>query len=71
MNLGKIKKVPLREIWKHEATNFTNWLSKSENLDLLSDEINIDSKVIQTYESGKAIPDNKLMIKLSLICCQS
>jgi len=54
MNLGKIKKVPLREIWKHEATNFTNWLSKSENLDLLSDEINIDLSLIDTeYNVGR------------------
>tara|TARA_B100001175_G_C19403972_1_gene587692 strand:+ start:138 stop:461 length:324 start_codon:yes stop_codon:yes gene_type:complete len=33
----------------------------------LAQKLNIDSKVIQTYESGKAIPDNKLMIKLEKI----
>lgn len=37
MKLGKFKKVALREIWKHEALDFTNWLALDENLELLSD----------------------------------
>ena len=41
MNLGKIKKVKLREIWAHEAINFTNWLAIEENLTLLGDELGI------------------------------
>jgi len=51
MQLSKIEKVELREIWKHEATDFTNWLAKKENLDLLSDEIGIDISLIQTEAS--------------------
>ena len=47
-NLGKIKKVELRKAWNHEASDFTNWLAKEENLHLLSDEIGIDIKLIQT-----------------------
>lgn len=39
-NLGTLKQVELREIWKHEAYDFTKWLA--ENLDLLSNEIGID-----------------------------
>lgn len=31
--VGKIENVPLREIWKHEAYNFTTWLE--ENMDSL------------------------------------
>ena len=54
MKLGKIKQVPLREIWKHEAINFTNWLAKPENLDLLSDEIDIELSLIDTeYNVGR------------------
>lgn len=51
MQLGKLEKVPLREAWKHEALNFTNWLAEDENLKLLSDEIGIDISFIQTEAS--------------------
>ncbi len=47
-NLGKIKKVELRKAWNHEASDFTNWLAEEENLRLLSDEIGVDIKLIQT-----------------------
>jgi hypothetical protein len=47
-NLGKLKKVELREAWKHEASNFTQWLSQEENLTLLGDEIGFDIKLLQT-----------------------
>ena len=48
MNLGKLKKIELREGWKHEAIDFTRWLAQEENLKLLSDEIGFDIKLIQT-----------------------
>lgn len=46
--LGKLKKVELREAWKHEASNFTQWLAEEENLALLGDEIGFDIKLVQT-----------------------
>lgn len=51
MQLSKLQKVDLREVWKHEALDFTNWLAKRENLELLSDEIGIDISPIQTEAS--------------------
>lgn len=48
MQLSKLEKVDLREVWKHEALDFTNWLAKPENLELLSDEIGIDIALIRT-----------------------
>lgn len=51
MALSKLKKVDLREEWKHEATDFTNWLAQDENLQLLSEEIGIDITLIQTEAS--------------------
>ncbi|MBK7357733.1 MAG: DUF4268 domain-containing protein [Saprospiraceae bacterium] len=48
MSLGKLKKVELREGWKHEAMDFTKWLAQEENLLLLSNEIGFDIKLIQT-----------------------
>ncbi|GBC96746.1 hypothetical protein HRbin16_02555 [bacterium HR16] len=35
MNVGRLQRVPLREIWAHEAQNFTTWLTK--NLDILEE----------------------------------
>lgn len=46
--LGTLEEVPLREIWPHEAHNFTNWLAQEENIELLSNELNIDIEVIDT-----------------------
>jgi len=51
MALSKLKKVDLREEWKHEASDFTNWLAQTENLQLLSEEIGIDISLIQTEAS--------------------
>lgn len=46
--LGKLKKIDLREAWKHEALDFTQWLAKDENLALLSEEIGVDINLIET-----------------------
>lgn len=51
MQLGKLEKVPLREAWKHEALDFTNWLAEDVNLQLLSDAIGIDIAFLQTEAS--------------------
>ena len=51
MQLSKLEKVDLREVWKHEGLDFTNWLAKPENLELLSDEIGIDISLIQPEAS--------------------
>jgi len=46
-NLAKLQKIDLRDIWSVEP-DFTNWLSQKENLDLLSEEIGVDIKLIKT-----------------------
>ena len=51
MQLRALEKVDLRTVWKHEASDFTNWLAQDENLSLLSDEIGIDISLIQTEAS--------------------
>ena len=75
-NLGKIQKVELRNAWKHEAIDFTNWLAEEENLRLLSDEIGIDIKLIQTEATvgrfnvdilaEEETTDNKIIIENQL-----
>lgn len=54
MNLGRLRQVGLKEIWKHEAYNFTAWLAMNENLELLSEEIDIGLSLIGTeYNVGR------------------
>lgn len=49
--LARLAEVDLREVWGHEALDFTIWLALEENIDLLSEAIGIDIKPIQT-EAG-------------------
>ncbi|MCZ4657034.1 DUF4268 domain-containing protein [Dietzia kunjamensis] len=37
--LGKLEQVDLREVWRHEAADFTQWLALPENLDQLADSV--------------------------------
>src|SRR5688500_799529 len=46
-NLAKLKTLDLREVWGHEASDFTIWLSQEENLNLLSEEIGVTIKLLQ------------------------
>ncbi|MCL2109481.1 MAG: DUF4268 domain-containing protein [Oscillospiraceae bacterium] len=41
MKLGTIERVSLRDIWKNEERDFTPWLEKQENLDMLSEQLGI------------------------------
>jgi len=50
-DLGKLKRVPLREVWVHEAHTFTNWLAEEANLSLLSDELDLGISLIKTEAS--------------------
>ena len=49
--LSKLTKIELRDVWPHEALDFTKWLALEENLDALSEEIGIDIKLIGTEVS--------------------
>jgi hypothetical protein len=49
--LSKLNKVSLRDVWGHEAIDFTYWLAQSENLDALSEEIGVDIKLVKTEAS--------------------
>ncbi len=50
-SLSKLNKVNLRDVWEHEALDFTNWLAQEENLEALSEEIGIDINLIKTEAS--------------------
>jgi hypothetical protein len=52
--LGKLEKVDLRSVWKHEATDFSAWLSQQENLDALGEQLGIEIEPLGTeVESGR------------------
>lgn len=42
MKLGRLEKVDLRDVWTSEATSFTPWLAREENLRLLGETIGIE-----------------------------
>lgn len=56
MKLARLEKVDPRKIWQQEAIDFTNWLAKSENLELLSNEIGIEIRLIQTKANASFSP---------------
>ncbi len=50
--LGKIERVDtLRDIWPHEANDFSKWLAQDENLALLSETVGIDI-ILEERESA-------------------
>lgn len=52
IKLGKLKRLNnLREVWHHEAMDFTKWLSRESNISLLGEELGINIRVLQT-EAG-------------------
>lgn len=47
-NLDSLKKVELRDVWLHEALDFTKWLSEEPNLAILSSAVGIEFELIET-----------------------
>lgn len=50
-NLDTIQKVPLREVWPHEAHDFTKWLADEQNLATLGMAVGIELELIETESS--------------------
>ncbi len=48
--IGKIKRVPLRDVWRHEARDFTVWLE--ENVDVLNDLLDINLSSAEREQSA-------------------
>lgn len=49
-SIGKLQRVPLREVWKHEAYDFTQWLQ--ENIDVLSTAIDLNLVNVDREQSA-------------------
>jgi hypothetical protein len=50
-NLGRLEKVDLRKVWEHEQRDFSDWLSREENLALLSEELGIGIEAVGTEQN--------------------
>ena len=50
-NLDKLERVKLRDVWPHEALDFTKWLSEEPNLAMLSSAVGIELELIETESS--------------------
>jgi len=61
MELGRITEIKLRDIWKHEAQDFTKWLIEPENMKILSDVIGID---IEDGDSEVKLSNSKYRVDI-------
>ncbi|WP_306485867.1 DUF4268 domain-containing protein [Anaerococcus sp.] len=68
--LGRLKEVDIRELWAHEQYNFSNWLAKEENIDLLNDAVgltltDIDKEVyVGSYRCDLVAVDETTGVKI-------
>lgn len=65
MDIRRIKQINLRDVWPHEAYDFTTWLE--ENIDVLSEEliVGLDSESVRREQSAGSfsvdlVADNEL-----------
>ena len=49
-SIGKLKRVPLREVWPHEAFDFTSWLI--ENIEIINEELGITLSSVEQEQSA-------------------
>ena len=47
MKLGRLKEVEVRDLWKHEQYDFSEWLSKPENIEYINDILGLTLVDIQ------------------------
>jgi hypothetical protein len=48
--LGRLVAVPLRDVWPHEALDFTNWLAAADNMALLADQLGLGELQVRGTE---------------------
>lgn len=41
-NLGRLERVDLRDVWAKEDRDFTPWLARPENLEVLADTLGLE-----------------------------
>ncbi len=51
VQLGRIERIPVREVWPHEALDFMKWLAQEENLKQLGEACSIDLELVDVESS--------------------
>lgn len=70
MEIGKLKEIDLRNLWKHEQYDFSDWLSKKENIEILNEIlgltlVDISKEVyVGTYRCDLVAIDESSKIKV-------
>ena len=78
MEFGILKEIDVRELWKHEQHDFSNWLAREKNIELLNDAldltlVDIDKEVyVGSYRCDLVAKDEmtgtKIIIENQLEC---
>ena len=50
MTIGKLQRVPLRDVWKHEAADFTTWLQ--DNIDVLNEVLDFSLTNVEREQAA-------------------
>ena len=48
--IGRLRRVSLREVWPHEARDFTPWLA--ENIDVLNNAIDLSLSIVEREQAA-------------------
>jgi len=48
MKLGELRRVPLRDVWKNEARDFSRWLATKDGISLLSEAVGFEIEPMET-----------------------
>lgn len=51
IELGKLTEVDIRKVWQHEQYDFSSWLSEEENIQLLSEKLNLSLTDVETEKN--------------------
>lgn len=52
LTIGRLSRVPLRDVWRHEAYDFTRWLQ--DNIDVINSVLDLDLQNIEREQSAGA-----------------
>jgi len=70
VKFGKLTEVDVRSLWKHEQYDFSNWLAKEENMELINEIVgltlvDVDKEVyVGTYRCDLVAKDETSGIKV-------